>query len=183
MFSLAIERGTAGGYLALGGLPPVTFDPTFTSAPIDVLSIAPQLGVAFYTITVDSYDYAGSSSSSSQAIVDSGTTLIYAPSDVAKSVNAAFSPPAQLLQNQGAYFVNCNATAPAFSVKVAGTEFAVNAADLIYEDSVDSATGLCLTGIQDGGSGPYILGDVFLQNVVAIFDVGAGEMRFAPHQY
>jgi hypothetical protein len=29
----------------------------------------------------------------------------------------------------------------------------------------------------------YILGDVFLKNVVAVFDIGASQMTFAPHNY
>jgi dihydroxyacetone kinase DhaKLM complex PTS-EIIA-like component DhaM len=40
----------------------------------------------------------------------------------------------------------------------------------------------CITGIDDGGAlgtgELYILGDIFLKNVVAVYDVGAAEMRF-----
>ena len=49
---------------------------------------------------------------------------------------------------------------------------------MIYRDLVDPTTGYCAVAIASGGSGPYILGDVFLQNVVAVFDVGGAEMRF-----
>ncbi len=38
-----------------------------------------------------------------------------------------------------------------------------------------------VTGIQAAAGPPAILGDTFLKNVVAVFDVGASEMRFAPH--
>jgi hypothetical protein len=31
--------------------------------------------------------------------------------------------------------------------------------------------------------GVYVLGDVFLKNVVAVFDIGASEMKFAAHNY
>ena len=35
-----------------------------------------------------------------------------------------------------------------------------------------------MTGMSDGMSyAPYMLGDVFLNNVVVAFDVGAGEVR------
>jgi aspergillopepsin I len=38
-----------------------------------------------------------------------------------------------------------------------------------------------------GGADPhhqtYILGDTFLRNIVAVFDVGAAELRFAPNVY
>jgi hypothetical protein len=49
---------------------------------------------------------------------------------------------------------------------------------MIFKDLVDPGTGYCATAITSGGSGPYILGDVFLQNVLAVFDVGNAEMRF-----
>lgn len=34
VFSLACERNSDSGYLALGGLPPVAYTPTFSSTPI-----------------------------------------------------------------------------------------------------------------------------------------------------
>jgi hypothetical protein len=40
--------------------------------------------------------------------------------------------------------------------------------------------GLCLSGIQDAGDIPFapsILGDVFLRNVLAVFDWGSSEMQ------
>lgn len=38
----------------------------------------------------------------------------------------------------------------------------------------------CVLGVKNGyNNGPFILGDVFLNSVVAVFDIGAGEMRFA----
>jgi hypothetical protein len=63
-------------------------------------------------------------------------------------------------------------------VVISGVEFWINPADLIYRDLMDPMTGYCAVAIASGGSGPYILGDVFLQNVVAVFDVGAAQLRF-----
>lgn len=43
-----------------------------------------------------------------------------------------------------------------------------------------SASGKCATGILDTNQEPYILGDVFMQGLVAVFDIGdKKEMRFA----
>jgi hypothetical protein len=54
----------------------------------------------------------------------------------------------------------------------------------LMQDVTDTTGEYCLTGPQDGGEeGPFILGDTFLNNVVAVFDVGASEMRFAQHNY
>lgn len=177
MFSMAIERGN-GGYLAFGGLPPVSgVNATFAAAPIQILTSRAG-SLSFYTITPDALAYTGSAKTQkSQYIVDSGTTLVYLPTATAKTVNNLFSPKATL--QQGTYVVSCTAKAPSFGVKIGGTTFQVSAADMILKDP----SGVCISGIQDGGSGPYILGDVFLQNVVAVFDVGAAQMRFASHKY
>lgn len=45
---------------------------------------------------------------------------------------------------------------------------------------IDDGTGrgTCMSGINDGeGYAPYVVGDVFLKNVVVVFDVGATELR------
>lgn len=76
------------------------------------------------------------------------------------------------------YFTDCDAIPPSLAVVIEGVEFRINAADLIYRDMIDPMTGYCAIGIASGGSGPYILGDVFLQNVLAVFDIGGAEMRF-----
>jgi hypothetical protein len=78
----------------------------------------------------------------------------------------------------GAYFVDCKAIPPPFAVIISGVHFWINPADLIYQELTDPSNGKCALSISTGGSGPYILGDVFLQNVVAVFDVGGAEMRF-----
>ncbi|KAI9663963.1 MAG: hypothetical protein M1821_007454 [Bathelium mastoideum] len=202
-FSLAIERApSAGGYIAFGGLPNISFTQDFTSTPIDIVNLVDEPNDAtqysFYTIVPSGFSFEGAgdvrahrtawhetfSNRESQitTIVDSGTTLVYLPDEIAEAVNALFEPSAVYLEDEGAFFADCQATAPTFGVNINGTTFNVNAADLLLQSEVDPETGLCLTGVQAGGEGPFILGDVFLQNVVAVYDVGAAEMRFAPHE-
>ena len=55
----------------------------------------------------------------------------------------------------------------------------MDAEDLILHNE----DGTCLSGVADAGLGSSILGDVFLRNVLAVFDVGAKEMRFAAREY
>jgi aspergillopepsin I len=138
----------------------------------------------FYTITPDALVYKGAATkNSAQYIVDSGTSLTYLPTAIAKTVAGLFSPKATLDSSQGAYFVSCTAKAPSFGIKIGGTTFTLDPKDLILQGQKDTTTGKCLLGLTDGGTGPYILGDTFLSNVVAVFDVGAAQMRFAAHSY
>ena len=72
----------------------------------------------------------------------------------------------------------CDAAAPRLGVRVGGASLPINPRDLLFRDFVDPLSGLCMTGVASGGAGPFILGAVFLQNVLAVFDVGNAEMRF-----
>lgn len=125
-------------------------------------------------------------------IVDSGTTIIYTPDDIALAINNAFDPPAFYDRYTGEWFVDCDAIAPEVTVQINGTSFSINPADLIL-NNVSPIAGAdidpneptpCGSGIGAAGQdGLYVLGDVFLRNVLAVFDVGAGEMRFAARDY
>jgi hypothetical protein len=97
---------------------------------------------------------------------------------LAEAIAAAFQPRAVYLYQWGSYFAPCDAVPPSFAIVISGVEFWINPADMIYRDLIDPMTGYCAIAIASGGSGPYILGDVFLQNVVAVFDVGGAQMRF-----
>lgn len=97
---------------------------------------------------------------------------------LAESIAMAFEPRAVYLYQWGMYFAPCDAIPPSFAITIGGVEFWINPADMIYRDLVDPLTGYCAIAVASGGQGPYILGDAFLQNVVAVFDVGAAQMRF-----
>lgn len=79
----------------------------------------------------------------------------------------------------GAYYTTCDAVAPRVGVVIDGAHFWLNPKDLMFRQLKNPMSGLCMTTIANGGSGPYILGDVFLQNVLAVFDVDDVMMQFA----
>ncbi|KAK4163044.1 aspartic peptidase domain-containing protein [Cladorrhinum sp. PSN259] len=196
VFSIAIDRNDSTGVLILGegepwgvvsGLgggsrrdPVVEVDMIITNLN-NVAKTASEY--SFYTIIPDGWYYDQTTNEKKMPyIVDSGTTLCYLPPDLAKQINSAFSPPAVYLWMYGAFFTTCNAIAPpSLAVIIDGFKFWINPRDLIYRDIKDPMTGLCMTAIASGGiGGPYILGDVFMQNVLTIFDVGEAKMRFVP---
>ncbi|KAL9099810.1 MAG: hypothetical protein Q9187_009444 [Circinaria calcarea] len=205
VFSLALNRGNgSGGVLAIGGLPKVPYNRQFASSPFQVLTVhnaaAPTSSkpqYQFYTITVQGFEILGAKYTSyshgahpnpfglpnypqkEQVIVDSGTTLNYLASEIAYITNSLFNPPARFDEIIGGFTVECDAVPPTFGVDISGQTFFINAADLI----VDTGDGTCISGIQDAGNSFAILGDVFLKNVLAVFDVGAAQMRFAAREY
>lgn len=98
-------------------------------------------------------------------------------------IAALYDPPAVYIENEGASFAPCNASVPTLGVQINGTVFYISEADMLMQEIVDPDTGYCLIGPQDGTTGPYILGDTFMNNVISVFDIGASEMRFAANVY
>lgn len=181
------------GYLALGGVPPVDFVQDFTSTPILITTIdGYPVTYDFYTINIDSVVLDNASVPLSggdiQYIVDSGTTLNYFPTAVADAIAAAYVPAAVYSDDDGVYIVDCDAVAPGFGLTINGTTFWTNPIDMIIlAGTDDEGNDVCISGIDDGGSDfeedLFILGDTFLKNVVAVFDIAAVELQFAAREY
>ncbi|KAL7892491.1 aspartic peptidase domain-containing protein [Trichoderma sp. SZMC 28014] len=184
VFSVALIKNSTDGVIAWGGLPPMDWQ--FRGYAKTDLIIANLVGqpetawkYSFYTIVPDGMRWDQTTDTTKYPyIVDTGTTMLYLPPPLAESIANSFQPRAVYLYQWGTYFAPCDAIPPHFAIIISGVEFWINPADLIYQDLVDPLTGYCAIGIASGGPGPYILGDVFLQNVLAVFDVGAAEMRF-----
>ena len=195
----------SGGILALGGVPDIEIDPlSQISVPLQIADYNPtdNIDVTTYTyysivpdgftlkaengtlrhfpyppITPDPASLNATVSPSWPAIVDSGTTLAYLPIDVASAVNKAFDPPAEFYS--GIYEADCDATPPDFAVRIGGRDFWISKEEMLLtgEAWVDPSSGNCVTGIQWLGD-LNVLGGTLLKNVLAVYDLGASEMRF-----
>jgi hypothetical protein len=201
VFSLVLSRDqSAGGVLALGGLPGVPHGPTFISTPVNAVGInasTQQAVYEYYTINVDGFALSANRNAqfntnpnitnpnklpiynATTAIVDSGTSLFYAPDYVANLHASQFIPPAVFDVNNNVWSVQCNAIPPVFGVVIKGKVFYVNPADMILQYSATE----CIAGIQPNNGGLVILGDVWMKSVVSVFDIGAQMMRFAAREY
>ncbi|KAJ5273725.1 hypothetical protein N7478_008850 [Penicillium angulare] len=192
-FSLAISGNLSGdaGYLTLGGLPPIDFNGTWASTDIIVTNVAgDEKGMDFYTINIDDLKMNGkalkSGGKNNQYIFDSGTTLNYHTTAAANELSNAFHPKANR-NDDGRYEVDCNAKAPSHEVTIDGTAFTINPLDMIlYNGEDDDGNTICQTGFVDNPESAsedvFILGDTFLKNFVAAFDIGASEMSFDPNE-
>ena len=100
-----------------------------------------------------------------------------------------FDPPSFPDDQDGFYYVDCNATAPSsVGITITGTTFYLNPEDLISRDASeesDDVPSQCVSAFQDGGlasetfPGSYVLGDPFMTNVLVVFDWGKEEISFA----
>ncbi len=127
------------------------------------------------------------------ASIDAGSTLTILPSDMADALLSAFDPPPHWVVSGQAYYAPCNARVPTLGVQIGTQVFYMAAADILRQGERDAETGrYCRVGITDGAGGLVgdddtdtyglpmaTLGVTFLTNVIAVFDIGNGEMRFA----
>lgn len=90
-FSLALQRGLAGGYITFGGLPPLNFVKDFIFTPFRGLNIAGKhIPTAYYPVQPDGFVLNGVAEATKfRAIVDSGTYVNRLPQDIADRINAA----------------------------------------------------------------------------------------------
>lgn len=202
VFSVSLNRDDTGedglgGSITFGGIPAdVATTGSFATANLEVPNVQSIHTLHFpelqsYIITIDGIAIPGGgdrtkpapvvAGTSHQYIIDTGSSLNFFDSTSTAAINALFQPPATL--QQGAFFVDCNATGPSgIGVAIGGLTFELNSADLVVLAGLDPSQG-CISGIQEGGNGEsdgaLVLGDVFLKSVLAVFDVGAGEMRIA----
>ncbi|KAJ7153281.1 acid protease [Mycena filopes] len=201
-FSIALNRGTFDqqendpfdpnlGFLAFGGIAPVPVTNTAVTVPVEgystttgIPSKGPGAEFFFYTVNVEAYTFPGSThvvTANNNTILDTGTTLNFVPTPVAAAYNGQFHPKAVLDEDFGLYLVACNATVPPLGVTIGGKTFTVDARDqIIPAGTDDDGNIICITGTQDGGpdlaEDIFILGDVFLHNVVSTYNPVAGEV-------
>lgn len=197
-YSLAIDRVPRGqdtgpgGWLGLGELPPVPHGDKWAAAPVEVTEGLPEEltggveQITLMTLSVDGLSWASpsnksleTSTESFQAVVDSGHNMNLIPAPQANAINAAFDPPAILDEETELYMVDCDAKPPKFGITIDGITFWHKHEDMIYE----VGDGTCYSSVgatgEDDGLALNFLGDAFLKNVVAVFDFGRDEMRFA----
>ena len=114
------------------------------------------------------------------ARIESSAPMIIVPRVIAENFAAVFRPRATSDNYDGSqsqtFHVGCKAEAPPLAVRIAGREFQINAEDLVI--NLGDA-GCVLAVMSFDGEELSVLGQPFLKSVLAVFDVGAGEMRFA----
>ena len=138
--------------------------------------------ISEWTLTVEAVQWNGQTKTAPfQAVVDTGNWLNVIPEPLATKINAEFDPPAGAFDTVSGYYpVKCDATPPSnIGIQINGHMFSIDSRDMIWRDW----DGQCYSGVatllSELGVTLYFLGDAFLKNVVAVFDFGKDEMRFA----
>lgn len=178
-FAFTLSRDASnsgnGGLFTLGGVPDFS-DPTVnvdanTYTVSDVVG-DPELYSGTWSFHIDNWaiDNSQPYSQSQVVLIDSGSSQMWIPPDVAAAVNALWDSG---INNNGV--VDCNAQlTEAFSITIQGISYPISSEDLRYQNPDN---GYCYTLVLDQikGDAP-ILGIPFLKNVLGVFDSAASHV-------
>jgi len=180
-FYLGREQSGTGNKseLTLGGRDSSRYTGAFTSIPVT------QPG--YWQVAIDGVSVnngAVISSTSGQAAIDTGTTLIIAPTAAATSIFLQIpgAVPLPLVGGSFTYYAYPCTFKGNVSLVFGGKDFSLNPLDFNF-GTVSSALGLplpgmCLAGILGGDINPgealYVVGDTFLKSWYSTYTVGSG---------
>jgi aspergillopepsin I len=197
MFSVALPRhNEQAGALALGGLPDksvVNYKDDFATTRMEQLQVLKPGGspeLTMYIANVQDFLVNGKVVPNSQAnmVVDTGTTMTFVPPCIMNAIAAAWEPPlTDKNMIQGLYRTPCDSKPPKLEMKIGGKNIQIDGQDLFVNQghlgSIPEKGKMCMVGVAAGagfvGQGMGMMGGTFMKSLVAVFDVGAAEMRFA----
>lgn len=206
VFSLALNRTSSlpgssarapGGVLAIGGIPSVAHN---TSSWVETAIVPVRASVyTYYSIRITGFTITPPSGSTvipqnytaskQSIIVDSGTTLIYLPDRIVEYIASLFEPRATYNEQSGLYIVDCDADAPRLGINIAGGTFFISTDDLMNRGvgavngpGTGAGIGECVLAVQPTMGGASVLGDSWLKNVLAVFDLGSNKVRIAERE-
>jgi len=171
-FYLSGESGSSGE-LTLGGTDKAHYTGELVSVPLT--------NESYWEVSLDGLKYGDDTvvTSSTKAIIDSGTSLLAGPSDQVAKI-AAKAGATSLMGKE--WVVNCStiSSLPDLDITLGGKPFTLTATDYVVQ-----AGGQCLFAFMGidipAPAGPlWIMGDVFMRKYYSVFDYGNKQMQFAP---
>jgi len=158
----------AAGELTLGGVNSAHYTGDFNYVPLD--------SKTYWHIALDGLTLSGSSIGSTPfAIVDSGTSVMAAPTADAQAIVTALG----LTKLASAYVVDCSKDYE-LAFTLGGQSYVLDQTDMILQKSAGQCI-FAMTAIDvPAPAGPlWILGDVFMRKYYVHFDIGQERLGFA----
>ena len=178
-FAFFLGSNGAAGELVLGGVNPAHYTGEFTYVPVK--ETAPGI-YGYWEVAMDDMTIEGASvTSATKAIIDSGTSLLAAPSAdikvIADKVGATPLGPIPPLNKE--YTIPCDGPGPNITVTIGGADYVLTKEDYTLQNGPECL--FAMTGLDvPAPAGPlYILGDVFMRAHYVKFDVANKQLGFA----
>ncbi|RUS26632.1 rhizopuspepsinogen precursor [Jimgerdemannia flammicorona] len=158
-----------GGAYTFGGYDKSKIGGNLTTVPVDKSQ-------GFWGITVDSLSVGNKSVAKSfQGIIDTGTTLVLLPNDMAAAVAKRYGATDNY---DGSYTISCDSSKlPNLKFSIGGASFKVPGPDLVFEKNPDDT---CTAGFGYSSLNFAILGDVFIKNNYVVFNQQVPQVQIAP---
>ncbi|XP_022214625.2 lysosomal aspartic protease [Drosophila obscura] len=115
-------------------------------------------------------------SGSTQAIVDSGTSLIAAPTSAVNKINKILGC---TVTSTGECWMKCAKKVPDVTFVIAGKEFVMAGNKLKLKVRTNKGNTICISAVSDMGTSFWILGDAFIRHFCTVFDVTGSRIGFA----
>ncbi|RKP10791.1 aspartic peptidase domain-containing protein [Thamnocephalis sphaerospora] len=175
IFSFHLSRGDANtqstGEIIFGGIDASRFQSPMRFAPVT--------RPLYWQFHVDQVYIGGKSLKlSSDAVVDTGTSLIVVPSDIARQLHTQI--PGSFFSPVSGWLLPCNlsSTGPALEFEMAGGKSTVPSVDYVGP-ALTMTPEMCFSNIMNSEVEHWILGDTFLKNNYVVFDYGNRRIGFA----
>ncbi|CAG8502642.1 516_t:CDS:2 [Paraglomus brasilianum] len=176
-FGVWLGKATEGGSgeISFGGADPSHIVGNLTTIPL----VRSFDSIGIWVVQLSKIAISGReitlTSANGLAIVDTGTSVILAPSAIADQINTSFGG---VFSSQAqAYILPCNAAPPDLTFTFGTATFTVPGADLVIQQQ-----GQCESAIIPGDLGgglSFLLGDTFLKNNYAYFDMDGSAIGLA----
>lgn len=112
-------------------------------------------------------------------LLDSGSSLMYLPDNVAQSLYQAYG--AQYDSSQGAAFVDCNLGNQKGSLdfSFSGVTISVDMSELVITAGFQRGRPICILGVSPAGDSLSVLGDTFLRSAYVVYDLSNNQIGLA----
>lgn len=168
------------GSILFGGINTAKF-----MGDLQTLPIIPERGIyAEFVIALTSVGANGTQDAIASdiavpALLDSGSSLMYLPNDIAQAIYddvGAFYDP-----SQGAALVDCDLKNSNATLEFTFSEPTISVAmnELVFTASVIRGQPICILGIGPAGSSTPVLGDTFLRSAYVVYDIDNNEISLA----
>ncbi|KAF1961109.1 candidapepsin-4 precursor [Byssothecium circinans] len=168
------------GSILFGGVDTAKFSGTLGKLPI----IAEQGQFAEFIIAMTAMGQDGKAGSIFQnqsvaVLLDSGSSLMYLPDNVASSLYRTYN--AQYDSSQGAAFVDCNLANKKGSLEFtfSGPTISVPMDELVIVAGYQRGQPVCILGISPSGNAVSVLGDTFLRSAYVVYDLQNNQIALA----
>lgn len=172
MFSVMLDRASDGannGEIKFGGTNPAKYTGDISYTPVGK--------DGDWAISMDDMAYDGKKANvgNKLAYIDTGTSFIFGPPDLAEKLHNTI-PGAKKLDDQS-FSVPCDANKP-LTVSFSGKDYVISPKDWI---SPKDSSGKCTSNIyaEEVVKGAWLFGGTFLKNVYTVFDRDAKKIGFA----